>query len=113
MILAVHLFQMCELASLLLLSILFSVMGVRRPFEDKVGVLEFNRWDARNFKFLYPERWDQSGIITFIVNQDGKVFQRNLGEKTSRDAAAMKEYNPDSGWALVPDERVLGAVAEK
>jgi hypothetical protein len=32
----------------------------------------------------YPEHWDQSGIMTFIVNQDGKVFQRNLGEKTSR-----------------------------
>src|SRR5208283_3124675 len=46
----------------------------------------------------YPENWDQSGIMTFIVNQDGKVFQRNLGEKTSRIAAAMKEYNPDSQW---------------
>ena len=31
----------------------------------------------------YPEHWDQSGIMTFIVNQDGKVYQRNLGEKTS------------------------------
>jgi hypothetical protein len=61
----------------------------------------------------YPERWDQSGIMTFIVNQDGKVFQRNLGEKTSRVAVAMKEYNPDSKWTLVQDEGVLGAVSEK
>ena len=44
----------------------------------------------------YPEHWDQSGIMTFIVNQDGKVFERNLGEKTSRIAGAMKEYNPDT-----------------
>jgi hypothetical protein len=29
----------------------------------------------------YPEHWDQSGIMTFIVNQDGKVYQRNLGLK--------------------------------
>jgi hypothetical protein len=61
----------------------------------------------------YPEHWDQSGIMTFIVNQDGKVYQRNLGEKTSRVAGAMKEYNPDSRWTLVQDEGVPGAVSEK
>jgi hypothetical protein len=61
----------------------------------------------------YPENWDQSGIMTFIVNQDGKVFQRNLGEKTSRIAGAMKEYNPNSEWTLVQDEGVLSAVSEK
>ena len=61
----------------------------------------------------YPERWDQSGIMTFIVNQDGKVYQRNLGEKTSRLAAAFKEYNPDSDWTLVTDQGVVSAVSEK
>ena len=61
----------------------------------------------------YPERWDQSGIMTFIVNQDGKVFQRNLGEKTSRVAGAMKDYNPDSQWTLAQDEGVSNAVSEK
>lgn len=61
----------------------------------------------------YPEHWDQSGIMTFIVNQDGKVYQRNFGEKTSRIAGAMKAYNPDSEWTLVPDEGVLSAVSEK
>jgi len=61
----------------------------------------------------YPESWDQSGIMTFIVNQEGKVFQRNLGQKTARIAAAMKEYNPDGAWTLVEDEGVLRAVSEK
>ena len=61
----------------------------------------------------YPQHWDQSGIMTFIVNQDGKVYQRNLGEKTSRIAGAMKEYNPDSEWTLVQDQGVLSAVSEK
>jgi hypothetical protein len=61
----------------------------------------------------YPENWDQSGVMTFVVNQDGKVYQRNLGEKTSRIAGGMKEYNPDSRWTLVPDEGVLSAVSEK
>jgi hypothetical protein len=61
----------------------------------------------------YPEHWDQSGIMTFIVNQDGKVLERNLGEKTSRVAGAMKEYNPDSKWTPVQDGGVVGAVSEK
>jgi hypothetical protein len=61
----------------------------------------------------YPEQWDQSGIMTFIVNQDGKVFERNLGEKTSRVAGAMKAYNPDHEWTPVQDEGVVSAVSEK
>ena len=54
----------------------------------------------------YPARWDQAGIMTFIVNQDGKIYQRNLGTKTVEIAASMKEYNPDSNWALVQDEGI-------
>jgi Protein of unknown function (DUF2950) len=61
----------------------------------------------------YPENWGQSGIMTFIVNQDGKVYQQNLGDATSRIAGKMKKYNPDSEWSLVQDEGVLGAVLEK
>ncbi len=61
----------------------------------------------------YPEHWDQSGIMTFIVNQDGKIYQRNLGEKTARIAKAIKEYNPDGEWTPVRDEGVLSAVSEK
>lgn len=61
----------------------------------------------------YPQNWDQSGIMTFIVNQDGKVYQQDLGEKTSRIAGAMKEYSPDSEWTLVRDEGVLTTVSAK
>jgi hypothetical protein len=61
----------------------------------------------------YPEYWDQSGIMTFIVNQDGKVYQQNLGEKTARIASRMKEYNPDSNWTLVTDAGVTDAAMEK
>jgi hypothetical protein len=61
----------------------------------------------------YPEHWDQSGIMTFIVNQDGKVDQRNLGEKTSKLAAEMKEYNPDSNWTVVQDQGILNTVSEQ
>jgi Protein of unknown function (DUF2950) len=60
----------------------------------------------------YPERWNHSGIMTFIVNQDGNVYQRNLGENTYQIASEMKEYNPDSEWTLVMDQGVVSAVSK-
>jgi len=69
---------------------------------------------TRGFALVaYPAYWDRSGIMTFIVNQDGKVFQRNLGKKTSQIAGAMKEYNPDSEWTPVKDEGVVSPASEK
>ena len=59
----------------------------------------------------YPLHWDQSGIMTFIVNQDGKVYQQNFAEKTTEIAVAMKEYNPDSDWTMVTDQGVLNPVS--
>jgi hypothetical protein len=61
----------------------------------------------------YPAHWDRSGIMTFIVNQKAQVFQQNLGEKTSRIAGALKEYNPDKDWKLVSDTGLVSAVSEK
>jgi hypothetical protein len=61
----------------------------------------------------YPAHWDQSGIMTFIVNQKGQVFQRNLGEKTSRLAGEMDEYNPDGEWTLVNEEDIVSGASEK
>lgn len=55
----------------------------------------------------YPEHWDQSGVMTFIVNQDGQIIQCNLGEKTVEIASAMKEYNPSSEWTPVQDQGVV------
>lgn len=51
----------------------------------------------------YPAEWGNSGAMTFMVNQDGKVFQKNLGEDTSRLARQIKEYNPDSSWTEVKE----------
>jgi hypothetical protein len=61
----------------------------------------------------YPEYWDRSGIMTFVVNQDGKLYQKNLGDKTSRTAGSMKEYNPDGSWTLVQDEGAMSAASER
>jgi len=50
-----------------------------------------------------PARWGDSGIMTFIVNQDGIVFQKNLGPDTDSAARAIDEYDPDSSWTVVPE----------
>lgn len=52
----------------------------------------------------YPARWGASGIMTFIVNQRGRVYQKNLGPRSAEKARAMKAYNPDMSWKLVVHE---------
>ena len=47
----------------------------------------------------YPAEYGNSGVMTFIVNHDGKVFQKNLGPNTAAIAKSLKEYNPDKTWA--------------
>jgi Protein of unknown function (DUF2950) len=51
----------------------------------------------------WPAEYGDSGIMTFIVNQQGRVYQKDLGPKTSRLASRMKVYDPDSTWTLSPD----------
>jgi hypothetical protein len=46
----------------------------------------------------YPARWGVSGIMTFIVNQDGIVHEKNLGRDTAAIASRMTEYDPDPSW---------------
>ncbi len=50
-----------------------------------------------------PSSWGSSGVMTFIVNQAGKVCQKNLGENTRELVKAMTEYSPDSTWVEVKD----------
>jgi len=49
----------------------------------------------------YPDKWGASGVMTFIVNQQGRVYQKNLGRDTATIATAMTEYDPDPSWKLV------------
>ena len=51
------------------------------------------------FAFVaFPAEYRSSGVETFIVNQDGKVYEKDLGPMTTQLASAMKSYNPDSTW---------------
>jgi hypothetical protein len=50
----------------------------------------------------WPAQWCNTGVMTFIVNQQGKVYQRDLGSNTAKTASHLKEFDPDSKWTLVP-----------
>lgn len=52
----------------------------------------------------YPERYGVSGVMTFMVNQDGIVWQSDLGELTTERAAALRAFDPGRGWSPIPQE---------
>jgi hypothetical protein len=52
----------------------------------------------------YPAKYRSSGVMTFIVNHDGVVYQKDLGGNTGKTAQAMKLFNPDSTWKKVEDK---------
>ena len=49
----------------------------------------------------YPADYGNSGVMTFIVGQDGVVYEKNLGKETGNIAAAMKKFDPDKTWKKV------------
>lgn len=51
----------------------------------------------------YPTEYGNSGVMTFVVNHDGNVFQKNLGKNTVANGKSMKEYNVDSTWSEVKE----------
>jgi len=54
----------------------------------------------------WPADYGSSGIMTFVINQQGIVYQKDLGADTAKLAAAMDEYNPDGTWKeLKPEDK--------
>ena len=51
----------------------------------------------------YPAEYGSSGIMTFIVNQNGTVFQKDLGSDSNQTARQIAAYNPDSSWTPVEE----------
>ena len=49
----------------------------------------------------YPASYRSSGVMTFLINQDGLVVQKDLGPDTGKLAAAMSAYDPDKSWTEV------------
>ena len=52
----------------------------------------------------WPSEYGVTGIMTFIVNQQGKVYEKDLGEDTDLAAAALQSYDLDSSWKLTKDK---------
>jgi Protein of unknown function (DUF2950) len=49
----------------------------------------------------WPAKWGETGVMTFIVNQDKTVYQKDLGPDTGARVRALRTYNPDPSWTRV------------
>jgi hypothetical protein len=66
------------------------------------------------FAFMaYPAEYRSSGVMTFIIGEDGVVYEKDLGKKTDVVAKEMKEYNPNSGWRKTEDVQEETAAGQK
>ena len=52
----------------------------------------------------YPVNYQVTGVMTFVVNQDGQIYQKDLGPQTEQIAAKITKYNPDKTWTLAEDQ---------
>ena len=56
------------------------------------------------FAFVaYPAEYGNSGVMTFMISQDGVLLQKDLGKTTVQTAPAMTEFNPDTSWRPVEE----------
>ncbi len=63
---------------------------------------EVNGKMTGGFAFLaYPAEYGNSGVMTFMINQDGVLLQKDLGKTTTETATAMSKFEPDSSWSIV------------
>ena len=71
--------------------------GKNGPGEEKSYIVDGKMTEG--FAFVaFPAEYRSSGVMTFIVSEDGVVYQKDLGQKTHALARAMKEYNRDASW---------------
>jgi hypothetical protein len=61
----------------------------------------------------FPAAYRSSGVKTFMVDQGGRIFEKDLGPKTTQLAAAMKSYDPDGTWTLVRRNEFLNEEATR
>ena len=52
----------------------------------------------------WPAQYDVTGVMTFIVNRDGILYQKDLGPETESVAKSMTRYNPDRSWRRVAQQ---------
>ena len=72
--------------------------GGERSYVDNNGLM------TRGFAAVaWPAKYGNSGIMTFLVNQQGLVFQKDLGDGTDAAVAAINVYDPDETWQPTGD----------
>jgi hypothetical protein len=84
----------------------FKVLNAQGP-DANGGVQEYvvKKLMIGGFSLVaWPAEYGVSGIMTFIVNQDGVVYEKDLGSRTGTLAKAMTKYNPDKTWRPSPEE---------
>jgi Protein of unknown function (DUF2950) len=51
-----------------------------------------------------PAEYTETGVMTFIISHQGKLYEKDLGEDTALVAAGLQDYNPDETWTVVKEE---------
>ena len=77
----------------------YDTSGKRTPYHGYYYRMLPN---AGGFGFVaFPADYRASGVMTFLVNQKGVIYERDLGDKTADIAEQMSSYNPDKTWRVV------------
>jgi DUF2950 family protein len=81
---------------------LLTKQGIHAPGGAKDYLVNGNM--TGGFAFVaYPAEYGNSGVMTFIINQDGVLLQKDLGKSTTETASTMSEFDPDAGWTPVQE----------
>ena len=51
----------------------------------------------------YPSEYGNSGVMTFMINQEGVLLQKDLGKTTTKTATAVNDFDPDNSWTVVEE----------
>ena len=73
--------------------------GANAPGGEKDYIVD-GRMTGGFALIAYPAMYGDSGIMTFVVDQDGIIYQKNFGPDTPRIAAAITQYDPDGSWQV-------------
>ncbi|MNH17456.1 hypothetical protein D3C79_771280 [compost metagenome] len=60
---------------------------------------------TRGFAVIaWPTKYGETGVMSFMISHDGEVFEKDLGRDSTKKAAAIMRFDPDSSWSEVKDE---------
>lgn len=90
----------------------FRVLSAQGP-NAKAGAYDYriNGHMVGGFAMIaWPANYGETGIMSFIVNQDGVIYQHDFGEETAAAADTVTKFDPGEGWAEVDDDALAGHV---